>query len=785
MEALSQAWAFAPLAVFAALVRWRVARGRAWSDACLEGAVGWLGLVWLLANVLGAAGALQAGPLRVVWALLALGALVWLGRAGRPAPPWPRPRGGLEWALAGGVALLLGLTLLRAALAAPATVDVLNYHLPRQLMWLQQGGLEPFDTINDRENMMPPLAELAGLQFLALTGGDRWANLPQWAAYAGLALGLARLGRVLGAGRAAALLTALLGLLVPMAYHEASNAKNDLLAAFVLVVLTRQLAGWRAAGERVGPTGAAGLGLTAAVATLVKSTALFYAPVLGACALLPWARSVGWARGGRLMALAVAVWALLSAPFFLRNQAWYGSPLGEHRAEDGGAQANEALSPGLLASNALRHATLHLVGPSEALNRAWLAAVARAHSLLGVDENDPRTTLWVLKFRPDYAPAAETVAGAPAHFVIGLPLLLWLLLSARGARGANVRWLAAAVVLGAVAFCAVIKWQPWGARLQIPLFALGLVPLAVWTEAWPAASRRAFGAPVLLLAGAAWWPGADTELRPLWTAPTLWTTTREADFYRAQPQARARDDSIADLARQAGWRTVYRHNLHDIAYPLMRRLRAVSPGLRFAGAPAGRLRDEPPDAIAVLSHGTPLPLYREFAGRDDWRLVGDGEGDGVYVPEAEAARLGWAQRVPRFSGWERVSGLTPGERLQLGGHGVALRRLAPTGAVLGYVGRGRGLRLRAEALRTDRGAAALPLLVSVEGRLLGRFDLAPGDALQAFELELPDSPGPHVVQVQAGGDTEGAELRFARLHLVDEPSAAAPQLQRAESASGP
>lgn len=759
-------WGLPPLLALAALARWHRARGHGALDACLGAAVHWLAGVWLLSNGLGVFGALQTGPLRAVWSVIGLGAVVVLVRTRRVPWAWPRPRGLLEASVAAVAVALLALTLVRALAAPPNTVDVLNYHLPRQLMWLQQGGLEPFDTINDRENMMPPLAELAGLQFLALTGGDRWANLPQWAAYLGLGLGLVRLARVLGAGRRAAALAGLMGLLLPMAYHEASNAKNDLLATFVLVGLARQLALWR--GGRTGPgrSEAVELGVTAAVAALIKSTALIYAPILGVVALSPWAWRAGIRRAALLGLVAVGTWALFCAPFFVRNQAWYGTPLGEHRAEDGGAQANEAMSPALLASNALRHATLHVLGPWESWNAAWLRFVRRAHDALGADLEDRRTTLWVLKFKPTYKPADETSAGAPVHFLLGLPLLLAVVFWPRAAPAGSGRWLAVAVLLGALAFCAAIKWQPWAARLQLPLFALGIVPGVLAVERGAAALRRAFAAASVLAALLAWWPGADTELRPLWTAPTLWTTTREADYYRIRPYLRGRDDEIVALARRAGWNSVYRHNIHDIAYPLMRRLTAELPGLRFAGAPAGALTNAPPDAIILLSVGNEQALYREFAGVSDWRLVGRGGGDGVYLHEAAVAELGLAEVVPAFGGWERTHGLILGPEILHEGSPLTLRQLKEGEARLGYYSRGRRLRLRAGVFRSAGDSEPLALQVETErGRVA--VPLEPGNVWQYFEVDLPAAAGPHVVVLRAPGPDK---LRFVRLQVVDDPA---------------
>src|SRR6185436_6701780 len=102
------------------------------------------------------------------------------------------------------------------------------------------------------------------------------------------------------------------------------------------------------------------------------------------------------------------------------NLAWYGTPLGIHRPEDGGGQSNEAVTPALVASNALRNASLHLSLPWPAWNAGLDRAVRTAHAALGVSPDDPRNTLWtaVLRFSVGWEPAAEAVAGAPAHFAL-------------------------------------------------------------------------------------------------------------------------------------------------------------------------------------------------------------------------------------------------------------------------------------------------------------------------------------------------------------------------------
>lgn len=768
MDVAAQLWALLPIIVGAAVYRRCAVRIGGGPDAVFATFVLLLAGIWIVSNALSVVQCLHSTGLRAVWALAALAATVSWWRNRQALDFWPRLRGVREWALVAAIVTLLLLTLTRALLAPPNTVDVLNYHLPRQVMWLQQGGLDPFVTINDRQNMMPPLAELVGLQFLALTGDDLWANFPQWCAYVLTALGLALLTRRLGGSRRIALGAALVGLLIPMAYHEASNAKNDLFAAALLLTLALQLQRWRNAAAAPTRGDAAMLGLTAALACLVKSTALVYAPLLGLCALLGWTRRESWRRVLPLAAVSIFTAGLFLAPFLARNQAWYGRPLGEHRAEDGGAQANEAMSPALLASNVVRHASLHLTEPSTGWNDALFRAVRCVHDWLGVDVNDARTTLWVLKYRADYAPATETVAGAPAHFVFGVSLLLVAVVSALRRRSVPnpEAWLAAAVLLGALAFCAVVKWQPWATRLQLPLFVLGVAPALVTLARLRPTWRRSGVTLVGSAAVIAWLPGADTEARPLWTGETLWKSERDADYYRVLPFA-ARDDALVKLARESGARNVYLHNLHDIAYPLMRKLRRQDATIHFAGAPAGAFTKTPLDAVVSLELGAPLPLYGTFADREGWRLVGDAASDGLYLPTGKVDELGWRDRVPLFAGFVREQGVSFPLVRQWQGGALYARTLDSAGAKLGYLALGRPLTLRAAAGRADGRTEPLHLLIRAEGGGVWSVPLVNDGQTQWFELPLPSAAGPHLVEIFIEGETEPDAVFFTRLQLVE------------------
>lgn len=760
-EFAAQLWALLPLAVLAALWRWR-AQQSSGLEALLEATVGFAALVWAGSNVLSAADAFVPGVLRGAWLAAGAVAFVVLWRTRSVSARWPRPANLAEWALAAAGLLLLALTLARAVLAPPNTVDVLNYHLPRQLMWLQQGSLAPFATLNDRQNMMPPLAEVIGAQFLALTGDDRWANLPQWAAYVGLAVALTVLVRRLGETRGAAGVAALLGLLLPMAYHEASNAKNDLLSAFWIVVGATELARWRAPGFVATRRDAVRLALPFTLAWLTKSTAMLFVPPLLVAGLWGWARQTRAREQLHVFAPAALLALLLIAPFHLRNVAWYGTPLGRHRAEDGGALMVEAMGPRLFASNVLRHTSQHVMAPWPGWNAAWLRGVGRAHDAMGVDVNDRRTTLWILNFGPSYVPADETLAGAPVHLVLGLPLLLALAAGWRaGGAGPCVRWLALAGLVGAVLFCAALKWQPWAARLQLPLFALA-IPACVLATAAQRRTRAVGSAAIALgCAVAVWVPGADTQGRTLWQHPRLGELPRELNYYRTLTHLAARDAGLAELVARSGARAVDVQSVHDIAYPLMRRLQREVPDVHFVGAPARR---GPVDGILVLSLGAPLALYGEYGGRSDWRLVGAGTGDGLYLPDARVRELGWADRLPQFAGWTQQSGLPLAERIWPDVGRLLVREIPSGRGEVIYAAVGRPARLRGAVRRNGATGEDFRITVTVAGREVGVVEVGRGE-VHEFEVRIVGTPGVHVVGLQV--PVAAREVVFTRLQVTD------------------
>jgi hypothetical protein len=758
----SQLWVLAPALVWGAILLGLVRKGRGGAEAFLQSLMLWAGFVWASSNALSFADAFTPAGLRITWATAAgVAAVVILRWRTGLAMPRPARLDGVERGMLVSGLLFCGLALLRAWMSAPNTVDVLNYHLPRQIQWLQNGNLAHYATINARENIMPPLAEVIGAQFLGLTGSDRWANLPQAVSYAALALAVALLARRLGAGRKASLAAGVMTLLIPMAHHEASGAKNDLMAALwtVQAALVVERMRRTLAEGRMALADSIWLGLAVALAWLTKSTAMLFLPILVLAGLAGSFRAAARAallRGG---AVALVVWLLAVAPFHGRNVMGAGSLLGEHRAEDGGGQVNEAMSPVLLGSNLLRHATLHLLGPSETANAVWMGWVRAYHDANDLGLSDRRITLWTTEFAPVYAPQVETLAGAPVHFVLILGVVSAVLLGLGRGRIRRARWLVWAVAGGGLLFCLVLKWQPWATRLELPLFALAMVPVAVW---WPGSSRGAISAVVLGCAAVFfWWQGAETEGRNLWSGSTLWGKPRAAVYYAKLPYLEERDTTVAKVIGEAEARRVQMINLHDIAYPLMRRLLTQRPDTLFVGG-EGR-----PDALVVFNGGSSLPLYRTGEAGRVWRLVGEGYGEGVYLPEERVRALRWWDRLPRYAGFSVVEGFQGIEYRAGGTHAGQGRSIGAGVSTLRFLGRGEPLTFSIELAPLGPSAEPVSLYLDLDGAPWRRIAVAVDGSTSSAKFELPASEGWHRVQMQS--EPGAPELLVLRLVINDSP----------------
>ena len=650
-------------ATFAALW-WAAAAADGWRDRFLRAAVAFGLTVVLATEMLSAFGLLRRGPMVAVWSVALLAALARGWRARRPAP-WrgmrPRVDAIILLAIVGCLAIVIA-TGVTAAYSPPNSTDAMAYHMPRVVYWAEQGSVRFFPTPYLTQIMLQPMAEYWMLDGYLLAGGDWFVNFGQWFAALGCMIGASAVAGLLGARARGQAIAALFCATLPAGILAASGAKNDYVMAMWAVAAVYFALQWREnlerlTGEiRIGPEnrgacptkgaqeGGAGafacqpslidalfLGAAVGLALFTKATAYLFLPWPIAAVLLP----AVWRQRRRAAPLAIAalVCALaVNLPHYWRNWDLSGSVMGFDSAQGDGLfrWRNETYGWKQTVSNMLRHAAEQLGGRSSRWNQGVYDFVLAAHRDLGIDVNDPATTTrWSVYEAPRNA-NHETNAPNRWHLLllaVVACILAWRALRARDRRRAVY---ALALVCGFVVFCAYLKWAPFVARYQLPLFVLG-APLAAVVEEfgwrWLRPLWIQLAICLFLLSGARL-PAIENWVRPLRGPRSVLRVSRDNQYFADMThwENRASYFAAASALEGSACRTIGIdiHNL-QVEYPLQALVREARPDAQFVHTGVDNVsRRYAPSVAAVacaiacldcLGDDARLNLYRAFPTR--------------------------------------------------------------------------------------------------------------------------------------------------------------------------
>ena len=538
-------------------------------------------------------------PLGAAW-LLAVAAWARL----RPHPVVKSRFLPVEASLATMIAAIGGVVALTAILSPPNTVDAMAYHLPRVVYWAQSGSVAFFPTPYLNQIMLQPLAEYLMLHTYLLTGGDRLINLIAFAAYAGSIVGVSAIAAAFGLNTRSQAWAALFCATLPNAILQASGAKNDSLLAFWLVCAVYF------AARRDVPW----LALSAALALATKGTAYLFLPplLLYAAAVLP-RRQWAWIAGAI---------CLLNGPQYARNLQLSGSPLGFDSAQGNGVfrWRNEHLTWKPAVSNILRNASEQLGARSVRWNQAVYDAVVRIHRALGIDPQDRDTTWPGARYEPPVNAKNHEANANNRWHLLAIALAAILAVTAR-----NRQWTryAAALLAAFLLFCLYLKWQPFLARLELPLFVLG-APLAAFLVEklrYPAVAVML----ALFLVNNARPALFENWTRPLKGPHSLLTTARDTNYFSDMGQWNNRASYLESVERTAGsgcTQVGLDISENQLEYPFQALLRERNPTVRFvhtgvvnASARYATAGAPPPCAVLCpdcIANQQKIALYREI-----------------------------------------------------------------------------------------------------------------------------------------------------------------------------
>ncbi len=616
-------------ATFAALW-WAASAEDGWRDRFLRAAVVFGLTVVLATELLSAFRLLWRGPMIGVWSSALLAALARGWRTRRPVL-WKGMRPPIDTlvllAIAGSLAIVIA-TGVTAAFSPPNSTDAMAYHLPRVVYWAEQGSLRFFPTPYLTQIMLQPMAEYWMLDGYLLSGGDWFVNFGQWFAALASMIGVSAIAGLLGARARGQAIAALFCATLPAGILAASGAKNDYVMAMWAVAAVYFALRWR---ENPRILDALFLGAAVGLALFTKATAYLFLPWPLAVLLLP----AVWRERRRTAPLAIAAMVCAQAvnlPHYWRNWDLSGSVLGFDSAQGDGLfrWRNDTFGWKQTVSNMLRHASEQLGARSNRWNQDVYNFVLAAHRYLGIDVNDPATTTRWSVFEPPRNANHET--NAPNKWHLLLLALVACVLAWRALRGRDRRraLYALSLVGGFVAFCAYLKWAPFAARYQLPLFVLG-APLAGVVEEfgwrWLRPLCIQLAVCLFLLSGARL-PAIENWVRPLRGPRNVLHVPRDDQYFADMTHWNNRASYFAAAAALEGsaCRTIGIdiHNL-QLEYPLQALVREARPDAQFVHTGVGNVsrRYAPsvaaaPCAIACLDclgDDARLNLYRAFPRR--------------------------------------------------------------------------------------------------------------------------------------------------------------------------
>ena len=572
--------------------------------------------VALITELLSPFGLIRRATLSVFWVAVCIAFLL-----RRPIPlakPSLRP---FELTLAAMTAIVAALAGLTALLSPPNSADAMAYHLPRVVYWAQAGSVAFFPTPYFNQVMLQPLAEYFMLHTYVLTGGDSLVNLIAWGAFVGSIVGVSAMAGAFGLNSRAQAMAALLCATLPNAILQASGAKNDMLLALWLVCAVYFAA----------RRDAAFTGLSVGLALATKATAYLFLPALLGVVVgqaVSLRRVVNPPAGGLRKAEAfsqftarLAIWLaagvlLINGPQYFRNILLCGSPLGFDSAQGDGRfrWRNDALGWKPTVSNAVRHTSEQLGARSPQWNRSVYEAALTIHRAFGIDPNAPATTWPGAHFAPPINANHEANANNRWHLLLIVCGAVYLACRRRPAW----TFYAGGLLVSWLLFCAYLKWQPFLARLELPLFILAMPLAAALLQALRRAPLQL--AVCLFLFSGARAPAIENWTRPLKGPRSLFVTARNDNYFSDMGQWNNQASYLESVRRVAasGCNTVgIDIGENQLEYPFQALLRQRNRAVHFVhtGVASAPPREKPCAVLCLdcIANQQKIARYRDIA----------------------------------------------------------------------------------------------------------------------------------------------------------------------------
>lgn len=374
----------------------------------------------------------------------------------------------------GSISILL---FIQGILYPPNNWDSMTYHMARIAHWVMNESIEPYPTHIYRQIYQPPLAEWMIAQVCILNKADYFANAIQ------LIFLIASIGVInqimllWNQSKSRRMIAICIAFTTPSVFMQATSTQNDIVVSFFLLSTIFFLIDYF---KRFNISSAIYIGLSIGLAILTKGTALVYIiPIISFCLFFLWKaflkKQINLINFLPHFFLIASLSIAIAFPHYYRNYALSGDIFGA--SDDHYFNKNITLkSTGLnLLKNIANHASTPIT--SNLTNQI----VEKTHLTLKIPINDENYSYKGIHFKLNNWNHNEDEVSNFLQIVLFAGVLLFLILNWKKIEP-FIKFSALFCLLAFCLFSFLLKWQPWHMRLQVPLFIMASIPIALFLD---------------------------------------------------------------------------------------------------------------------------------------------------------------------------------------------------------------------------------------------------------------------------------------------------------------
>jgi 4-amino-4-deoxy-L-arabinose transferase-like glycosyltransferase len=356
---------------------------------------------------------------------------------------------------------ILFFTFLVAVIYPPNTWDSMTYHMPRVMHWIQNHNINFYPTSNTRQLIMPPFSQYVILHLYFFTNTDNLANLVQWFSMLSSLIGISLITKELGGNKTAQVISSLFCITLPMGILQSTSTQTDYVVSLWIVIMVYFFFRYLSNKKLVYIFG---FGMALSIGILTKQTTYIFA--LPFCLWLFFYILKKKKSDFFYLLIIPLIIILLNFGHFSRNFNLYKNPIGTH--SENVQATNKEYGINIFVSNVIRNLSLNISFPKKEINDKTSAAIVLIHKYIDISVNDSKNTFG----NQFYIPFSFYDSTGPntLHFLIIILLIFLLFVNKKFCKLDFYYFFS--IFSGFLLFSLILKWQPYGNRLMLPLFVL-------------------------------------------------------------------------------------------------------------------------------------------------------------------------------------------------------------------------------------------------------------------------------------------------------------------------